>query len=42
MFNKFNKTVLKSKFTFDYDWAYLMDSFEKSIQLKHLYPEAKS
>ena len=37
MFNKFSKTVLRSKFTFDIDWNYLMQAFEQSITLRPLH-----
>lgn len=37
MFNKFSKTVLKSKFTIDVDFNYLMETFEKCITLKPMH-----
>ena len=37
MFNKFSKSILKSKFVFQYNWKNLMESFDKSLVLKPLH-----
>lgn len=41
MFNKFSKTVLRSKFTFEIDFNILMEAFEKAIILRPLHAEVR-
>lgn len=38
MFNRFSKSVLKSKFFIEYNWKNLMESFEKNLIVKPVHP----
>jgi hypothetical protein len=38
MFNRFSKSVLKSKFVIEYNWKNLMDSFDQNLLVKPVRP----